>query len=328
MKRSALSRIIGPAYSGRGRNYGKLGDYAKQIADLKEVIRLKPDYDTDYIALAQAYDNKGEPDRAIAVLDKYLQKNPDNYQAHSVRAQMHISLGEIDEAIADTNELIRLKGNAEAYHARATAYAYKKDYDRAIADLTQAIRLDPDNEERAYFSRAGLFNRKGDYARAIADVSEFIRLSLARLSEPRLSEPSGEVLRKAMIGILVSGYSLRATYRLNMGDKENALADCNEAIRQWPDQAEAYSGRGRIYYWQRQYDLAIPDFDKALQLDPSEWMARSTKALALASPRQARCRQRGSSHRYFVPEKTRIVISPHEVKSPTSKENTVRLPTI
>jgi len=66
-----------------------------------------------------------------------------------------------------------------------------------------------------------------------------------------------------------------------MGKKENALADCNEAIRQWPDNAEAYSGRGRIYYWQKQYDLAIQDFDKALQLDPSEWMARSTKALAL-----------------------------------------------
>ena len=168
------------------------------------------------------------------------------------------------------------------------AYVYKKDYDRAIADLTQAIRLDPDNEERTYYSRADLFNRKGDYARAIADMSEFIRLSLAHLSEPRFSEPGREALRKGMTGMVVSGYSLRAVYRLNMGDKENVLADCNEAIRQWPDNAEAYSGRGRIYYWQKQYDLAIQDFDKALQLDPSEWMARSTKALALASPGQAR----------------------------------------
>ena len=81
--------------------------------------------------------------------------------------------------------------------------------------------------------------------------------------------------------VLRTGYSARAIARSNVGDFENALDDYNEAVKLNLNDADGYASRGQFYVWRKQYDLAIQDFDKALQLDPKEWSSRSTKALAL-----------------------------------------------
>ena len=47
------------------------------------------------------------------------------------------------------------------------------------------------------------------------------------------------------------------------GDKEKIELD--------PDSAAAYINRGRSYYELGQYQRAIEDFDKAIELDPLDW---------------------------------------------------------
>ena len=114
-------------------------------------------------------------------------------------------------------------------------------------------------------------NFKGDYVHAIEDATHAIELA------PNIEL---EQLRKM---VLWNAYAIRAIARSNVGDLENALADYNEAIKLSPNDADGYASRGQFYVWRNQYDLAIQDFDKALQLDPKEWVSRSTKALALLS---------------------------------------------
>jgi len=271
------------AYVNRQNVYDRQGEYDKQIADLEETIRLQPDNDTMHILLAQAYNSKKENDRAIAVLDRLLQKKPENYDAYRVRANLHFQVKEYDAVIADANELIRLKPDAaEGYSNRAMAFYIKRDFDDAIADITQAIRLDPDGDPTAYYMRGSLYNRKGDYDRAVADASQFIKLSLAHIAKPGTADELRQRLQSQLYSTEVrGGYSERGMYRANMGDFENALADYNEIIRLWPESSEGYRGRGQFYYWQKQYGLAIPDFDKALQLEPGDNISRSIKALAL-----------------------------------------------
>ena len=250
--------------------YGKQGDYQKEIADLKELIRLLPDEATYYIALAQAYNNVEDHDRAISVLDQLIRKKPDSAFAYQVRANYYASAGETAKAIEDANQIIRLTpGNPEGYSHRAQYHFAKGDFDNAIADLTQSIRLNPDGAASDYWVRASARNVKGDYVHAIEDATHAIETA------PNIK------LEAVRLSVLQSSYSTRAMARSNIGDFESALGDYNEGIKLAPGDADSYSSRGQFYFWRKQYDLVIQDCDKALQLDPKEWVSRSTKAMAL-----------------------------------------------
>ena len=250
--------------------YDTQHDYQKEIADLKELVRLLPDEKTYYISLSQAYDTAGDHDRAISILDQLIRRWPDDAFSHKVRSNFYSSAGEIDKALADANEIIRLKpDDPDGYSYRAHYHVVKSDFDKAIADLTQAIRLNPDGAASRYWMRATARNFKGDYVHAIEDATHAIELA---------TNIESEQLRR---NVLRSAYKFRAIARINVGDAESALADYNKAIELNPDNADAHAARGQFYVWQKQYDQAIQDFDKALRLDPSEWISRSNKAVAL-----------------------------------------------
>lgn len=54
------------------------------------------------------------------------------------------------------------------------------------------------------------------------------------------------------------------------GEYELALVDYNSAIQLEPNIASAYNGRGRIYHFQNQFDAAILDFTRAIEIEPSD----------------------------------------------------------
>jgi Flp pilus assembly protein TadD len=58
-------------------------------------------------------------------------------------------------------------------------------------------------------------------------------------------------------------------YKLfNLGNYDEAIKECTEAIELAPDFAEAYSNRGIAYVQKGELDQAIADFDRAIELDP------------------------------------------------------------
>ena len=65
------------------------------------------------------------------------------------------------------------------------------------------------------------------------------------------------------------------------GRYDLALADFNKALQFKPRYANAYYNRGVAYYNQKLYDKAIADFNKCLELDPKLADAYFNKALAL-----------------------------------------------
>jgi len=48
------------------------------------------------------------------------------------------------------------------------------------------------------------------------------------------------------------------------------MTDFNQTLRLNPNHALAYKNRGRVYFDRKDYDKAIADFEKAMQLDPNE----------------------------------------------------------
>ncbi len=213
------------AYGWRGVNSYTNGDYDHAIADLGQVLRLKPQDGSSYYWRGLAYFQKGEYDRAIADEDQAIrlkpQINPQHADAYFRRAQAYYKKGDYDRAIADFGQTLRLKPEfAAAYYWRAAAYYRKGDYGRAIAEDDQAIRLDP-NFAAAFSARGDAYYNQGDYDRAIADEDQAIRLT------PQNAD----------------AYLVRGQAYYKKDDYDRAIADYNEALRLKPYNGEAAKNR-------------------------------------------------------------------------------------
>lgn len=128
---------------------------------------------------------------------------------------------------------------------RAKSLAVSGQLDLAIDSLNDAIRQN-DRAGVLYLCRGTLLQKADRDARAIDDLTRAIDLNYM----PALA------------------HACRAVSKLSIGERKGAIADCNVAIEQDPALAMAYLWRGRIYWEDEKFALALSDFDKVVQLEP------------------------------------------------------------
>ncbi len=140
-------------------------------------------------------------------------------------------------------------------------------------------------ERFTYLSYIGLFfllaagvmyfkNKKNDIAMRYGNVvyvAFWVYVSLLSVATFQHSEvwQNGETLWTDVINKYPTnfrGFRGRASYFLEKGDHDRALADYSECIRLNPGFYEAYNNRGFIYLKSSKYDLSLNDFNKALEL--------------------------------------------------------------
>jgi tetratricopeptide (TPR) repeat protein len=137
--------------------------------------------------------------------------------AYNNRGNAYTAKGEYDLAIKDFEQAIKLNANyAKAFNNRV--YRKKEEFDRAIEDFTQALKLDP-NYASPFANRAAIQASRGEYDRATRDYDEAIRL--APVVEAAVW--NGRCWSRAIIGAL-----------------QEALSDCNEALRLEPNDTAAF----------------------------------------------------------------------------------------
>ena len=72
----------------------------------------------------------------------------------------------------------------------------------------------------------------------------------------------------------------RANSYDNKGEYDRAIQDYDKAIELNPNDAEAYNNRGVAYENKEEYDRAIQDFDKAIELNPNDAEAYRNRGIA------------------------------------------------
>ena len=81
-------------------------------------------------------------------------------------------------------------------------------------------------------------------------------------------------LTRALLGFTAQDYALAYFNRdvpySDLGQYENAIDNYTKAIQLDPDYAKAYLNRGNAYDDLDQYQRAIQDYDKVIQLDPDD----------------------------------------------------------
>ena len=194
----------------------------------------------------------------------------------TARGALYYSMKRPAEAIVDLNKAIEAQPTqSKAYFYRGHINREKGDTVQAISDYTMTVALDPKNDI-AYMFRAGIYKVKGDIARALADYTSAIVASpqngghYTRRGEIYFGQGKTDLAEadfKKAVELDPGQKSMISTIKILAQLERSAKA---EAARPKTPLEEANSA-GYDHMSKKQWDLAIADFTKAIQLAPNSY---------------------------------------------------------
>jgi tetratricopeptide (TPR) repeat protein len=152
-------------------------------------------------------------------------------------------LSGLDEEITDwTNEIDKYPDRVGNFlNNRGNAYAEKARHFKVIAEWIKAIEAE---------SKAGTYFQTHEdyYSKAIADYTKALRLNSLKPKS------------------LVSIYQNRGNFYVDRREYDKAIADYDEVIGLFPNDANIFYSRGIAHDSKGDYDQAIADYTEAIRL--------------------------------------------------------------
>jgi tetratricopeptide (TPR) repeat protein len=159
------------------------------------------------------------------------------------------------KALAEFTSALDLDAkNARLFQRRALVHQGLNNYEQALRDYEKAVELDPENAQLqwalANYLRLAQNPKLRDYDRAIEHAAKAVELNP--------DEPKFHAL-------------LAAIYVNQLNDLERARQHIEIALRLKQADPNSLRTRGRIFWKSREYELALADFSKSLELHPTVW---------------------------------------------------------
>jgi len=241
-------------YRNRAALYAeKLDDYEKAEADYIKAIELEPENDKNYYSRGKFYSDYLEDyDKAIKDLSKAIELDPDDIYNYFSRGLVYERNQQYNRSIADylkIEEVDKDESFAKSeylYNNLAISFENLEQYNKALEYYTKEINISPDAPP-GYRNRAALYAEKlDDYEKAEADYTKAIEL-----------EPENDK----------NYYSRGKFYSDYLEDYDKAIKDLSKAIELNPEDPYNYFYRGLAYYDNQQYNNAITDYLKVIEIN-------------------------------------------------------------
>ena len=214
-----------------GEIYLEAGKYEEAIAELTEVLTLRPEEAICYLQRSLAYAEQQRPTEAIADCNRALMFLPNSATPYFFRGSAWRSSGEFSRAVADFSKALELDADntdviynrglayndcnksheaivdfdraiereperPEIYSDRGLAYMYLGEYDRAFTDYTRALSLKPDYSV-AFYNRACAYSLKQEQGSLVSDLAAALQGEPSLLNQAR-TDPDLEWARQAL----------------------------------------------------------------------------------------------------------------------------------
>lgn len=201
-------------------------------------------------------------------VESHFCKGPEFYNS---RGNAKAKAGDFEGSIEDYSKGIAVAPDKSyLYDGRGLSYSELQQFDKAILDFDKAIELEPKNLNW-YWNRSQVFIRKDMYPKALSDLAMIIRL-----------DPSSEMAVKNFIFLwkrIIDGnydfspenaeeYLLRGQARFYHSEFDEALYDYSKAIELDPELDYAYKSRAFLSHHLRRFDEAEKDLVTATKLKP------------------------------------------------------------
>lgn len=271
-------------------------EFEQAIDQYTRTLELEPNNLTAYVGRALAWIEKQDFDKAWTDLTQAISIDEECVPAYFHRAELSMRRDQFEQALEDLDLAIKLDASfAPAYHARAQTYLQLQRNEEAIRDFSQLIELHP-TWPGAYIGRANAWIHLGDAHQASEDYREAANLDPGSTEELRIhrllveahhlhkQEEYEAAISKASEALELDDRSLPglATRAVSYWYSEHfveAAEDYSQLLKLEDDAPFAYAGRGQVYVELGEYELAMADLDKAVDM---ERQATSETGLAYA----------------------------------------------
>jgi len=268
-------------------NLTMLGQTAKAYKCLKKIVKSRPSDPSALNELAEFLTGQGWYKKAVEVYDRAIRLEPKAAVVHRNRALALRLLGNHEAALNGYDAALRLDGNdgdnwaakadllielhrfpeaieclekanaastrrldARGWSSRGTSLAREGGLDEAIHCYDRALEQEP-REDSAILGKAFALQQKGDLDGALACYDRLI-----------------EVLPKDEEDDLPKVWRYKGDLLVQKGRFDEALTCYQAAIKLGSEDAWSSSGYCRAMLGQ--YSAALPDYERAIAIDPGE----------------------------------------------------------
>lgn len=227
--------------------YYENDEYDNAVNNWNKVLEIDNESDINYFDKAYAEGEIGLYNEAIDDYTKYLEDNPDSAVAYNNRGWAKYSKDySMEDAIEDYNKAINIEPDDYVYiNNRAIAYYENDEYEKAIADWNKVLEINPEYEID-YFDKANAEYKEGLFNDAILSVEKHLSDNFDDEDALKLQNLIKDELYKNNQESLVSKYL------------ENA----------------------ELYYEDEEYEKAVDEWNKILEIDPEYEINYFDKAYA------------------------------------------------
>jgi serine/threonine protein kinase/Tfp pilus assembly protein PilF len=195
------------------------------IAESSRAIELSPQDPETWNRRGVAYHRTGQWEKALADYSRAIELDPGFARAWCNRGDVHDRLGEPREAVGDLSRAIEIDPSFDlSWNALGVAYGHLGEYEKALAAFGKCLELNPR-------SAKGWLNRGYVY-------------------QVFLHEPERAVPGYARAIEIDPGYwppwSCRAAARMDLGQWDQAAADCALWAEKHPDEHRAWLQRAAL----------------------------------------------------------------------------------
>ena len=227
-----------------GSHYGSQGKYDLALNAYKRAIEASPEHPWHYLSLARIYRGLGQEQPALDNVRRTLEIRPDLPQAHTTLGSIYLRAGRDSLAINHLRKAIELQPDVAVSHLNLGAgFGKVGQLDSAIVHLQAAVRIQP-GLATAHENVGVIYWKIGRLSDAIDSLERAVAL------QPR------NAASRAHLG---------AAYR-DAGRYDEAVEQLSSAIALQPDRVVAYVDLGFIYKSQGKHPLAVEQFEKAIEL--------------------------------------------------------------
>lgn len=283
-------------YLHRGREFSHLKDRISASADFDRAVILNPYLIFPYEFMGDVLFDARETENAIKYYNKAIALDQQHEPTLMKRGRAYRKINQYNWAAKDFTRVIDIDPNKPGGYLErgATRYASGK-YTEAAADFSKIVDLNPEDGE-VYAKRgqawmaAGLPDKACDDLKKACELevcdglraatAERVCLSLDSTSAAKWSQACYEkvvngkwnqAIQAATLAIYydpeaVNPYINRSWAYAEISAFENALEDCNEALRLTPKNAMAFNNRGLVYEKKGDKGRAEKDYLKACEL--------------------------------------------------------------
>ena len=283
---------------GLAESYLKSGQFDRAETEYQKVLLQNPTLAETHLNLARVYINKNMPEKALLELDAYHRSNPESVESLVLYGRAHGAAGDLVSAEKALLRAASLNDKAfEPYLYLGRVYSQQEDLPMAEHALRKAIELAP-KEVQAYYLLANLLARQGltdaalqVYLDLIAQSPEELRgyymatiLQMDSGDIPAAEQTLADMAKKFPKQPEVA--RLKGMLQYRQGDYENAKVTLESSVVQQPHLL-SYFFLGLSYFHLEQYELALNQFQNALDIQPEFERARILVATTLLKQKRA-----------------------------------------